>query len=190
MITQAKFGDHSITLNILPTINREDLHGKSTLKAVNKGEPLKRAFLRPNGEIVQSTDRKLGDCDPEGSIVEKVTTAAIIGAPTEMKASSADRGMNLTAGVPTDLAGYAIDRFFPVELVGLAPGIYHTDFNNKPTTTPEAAVLVVKEGGEAFLLVGERRPTIWVGNTPNYEFFGAEASEDESSETDELSVNF
>ena len=188
-VIKATLNEQEFSLTILSKIDREALHGKSTIKPLKDGKPLKRAYLRPNGQIIRNTDRKNPDTDPQGSIVEKPVYLEIQNAAATLHPGVADAGMKLRPGKLTDLAEFVTDRFHAVEVVGLPEGLYHTSYNLKPTTTPEAAILLVKEKAEAFLLIGEARVSTYVGKVINYDFFGADETE-ETDETDELSIGF
>ena len=82
------------------------------------------------------------------------------------------------------------DAFLAVD-TSLSQGIYKTTYASSRSPKVSDAILIVKQDG-AFLLIGTFRPTIFTGDTPNYEFFAPDTPEDDSetTESDDLSIGF
>lgn len=179
----------AVSLEFGSQIKREDLHGKSVITA-QKTETidgntvkiiLEKASLRPNGEILRTGEQKHVGVDPFGTPVEKPATA---GLPAEEPIP-----MKLTPASINIIPEYRIDKFMPAT-TSLSPGVFETTYTSARSKTVSDALLIVKDNDEgAFLLIGKKRPTIFIEETPNYDFFATE-KEETDGEGDDLGITF
>jgi hypothetical protein len=172
------------SLETFPAIKREQLHGETKIIPKLGNRTLEKAWLRPNGGLLLKGEKKSVEIDPHGSPVEKPTVQI----PSEPEAP---RPHTL---IPADISiipEYQIDRVIPVDPKNqVPPGVYKTTYKGPRSSKTEDALLICKDK-EAFLLVGEHRPTLFIGHTPNYAFFtDPEPEETEETSNDELDINF
>jgi hypothetical protein len=188
-ITTATLEGEAVSLEFGSQIKREDLHGKSVITAQKTetidGKPvriiLEKASLRPNGEILRTGEQKHIGVDPFGTPVEKPA------APGEP--AGEPKPMKLTPASINIIPEYRIDKFLPVT-TSLPPGVFETTYASARSSTVSDALLIVKDNGEgAFLLIGKKRPTIFIEETPNYDFFATENDETDG-EGDDPGINF
>jgi hypothetical protein len=111
--------------------------------------------------------------DPEGSPAEPPEIQCA-GQKMELRPSSFD-GEEILEAVPLGvIARFVTTDVYPVEVTGLAPGIYRGSFNYRKSARPRDALILVRDDG-AFMLVGQLKSCPMVGRTVAYEFFDAAA---------------
>ena len=176
------YNDRILEATIGNEIKREQLHGRTQRFMLHNGEPLKKAFLRPTGELIMAGEITRQEIDPKGSLLETAKRYTDSGAEAELPKPSEETGLVLTKGDISDLALYAVESIRPVETL-LEEGVYHTTYAGNRSVHQKDAVLLVKKDG-AFLLIGDRRQALLLGQAANYDFFTKEC-ETEGPESDE-----
>ena len=175
-----KFGDQVLPGQLGSRIEKKALYGYSRRVAEKDGKVLSRGALSADGRLLRRDEISAIKIDPEGSPVDEVVTE-LDGALADLKPSAFELD-NPLAEVPLiRLASFTVSDVYPVDSLGLKPGLYATEFSYRKSIQPKEALLLVKTD-QAFLLVGEAKQTTFVGLSVAYSFFDAEDEEAEEGE--------
>ncbi len=165
-------------------IAKEDLYGEVRRLVERDGRSLERGYLLPDGALVRRSQLSSVAIDAEGTPAEPPQMLCE-GQPVELCPSSFEKESALGPVPIGRLVGFAVADVYDVDAGGLTAGLYETTFNYRKSHSPREALLLVKENGEAFLLIGSTKLTSFVGKKPAYEFFDA-AEDDGTAEVDPL----
>ena len=177
----------SSDVEISSSIKREAIYGKTQTVVEIDGKTLKRGTLTQNGELFTRQQLDYVKTDEKGSPSEKPELLAED--TVEKQEASFKRGLTLTQGSIIDVLEQPMDSYYHLEGIKLEPGIFKTDFNFR-AGIPSPALLIVREDGNAFLLITNERLSTWIGETQAYEFFDAENNDEEEEEEDTISFSF
>lgn len=165
-------------------VTKDQLYG-DVIKLVEKeGRKLQRGYLMPDGDLVRRSQLASVAVDPEGTPVEPLQVYREDQA-IEAEPSSFDQPMTLSSVPLKRLVGFNAADVYQITPQGLSAGLYETRFNYRKSYNPRAAMILVKEDGQAFLLVGSTKATTFVGKNPAYEFFDV-GEEEDGAEADPL----
>jgi hypothetical protein len=178
-----KHGDKIIEAKLHSKVDKKSLYGYARRCIEKDGRVLSRGILCPDGVVLTRDEVASTDVDPEGSPVEEVITECD-GKPIAIQPSSFDQENSLDEVPLKNLVGFNVTDVYPVEDIGVKPGLYQTSFSyRKACFLKEAFVLVCE--ADAFLLVGRMKAATFVGLNVAYEFFDSEsATTDDSEELD------
>lgn len=177
-----KLADGTASTQLGNKISKEDLYGNVRKIVEKDGQYLERGYLSPTGRLLQRAQISNLSVDPDGTPLE-TPLVLLDGQPAEISPSSFEKESELREVPLTRLVDFNASDVYEVDAAGLKPGLYETVFNYRKSHSPRDALLLVKEG-EAFLLVGQFKKTLLVGQTPTYEFFDAAAEEEEADPLD------
>jgi hypothetical protein len=177
-----KLGDQVLSGQLGSRIEKKTLYGYSRRVAEKDGKILSRGALSADGRLLRRDEIAVLKIDPDGTPVDEIMTE-LDGALAELKPSVFERD-NLLEEVPLiRLASFTVSDVYPLDELGLKPGLYSTEFSYRKSLQPKEALLLVK-AGQGFLLVGEAKQTTLVGLSVAYSFFDTE--EEEAEEGEEL----
>lgn len=168
-------------------ITKESLYGDIESIVEKDGQRLASGYLLPDGQMLRRTQIAYAAVDTEGTPVEP-TQMLRDDQLVEQEPSSFDKETSLRAVPLTDLVGFATSDVYSVEAAGLAVGLYETSFNFRKSFLAKEALLLVKSGTEAYLLVGARKQVRFLGKQVAYEFFDATEAGDEGVDPLDFSV--
>jgi len=158
-------------------VTKDALYGEVRFSVEKDGRPLERGSLLPDGTLLRRAQMSNISADPEGTPVE-AAQALVDDQVVEQQPSSFEKPGELRSVPLTRLVGFNVSDVYSLDAGTLAPGLYETTFNYRKSYQPREALLLVKAGGEAWLLVGTFKLTTFVGKTLAYEFFDAVTEED------------
>jgi hypothetical protein len=168
-----KIAGADVSANLDSKIGKDDLYGRVDQVVELNGRRLERGWLLPDGAIYRRSQVSATSVDPEGSPAEPPEIQCA-GQKMELRPSSFD-GEEILEAVPLGvIARFVTTDVYPVEVTGLAPGIYRGSFNYRKSARPRDALILVRDDG-AFMLVGQLKSCPMVGRTVAYEFFDAAA---------------
>jgi hypothetical protein len=176
-----KLGDAVLVGQLGSRVEKKSLYGYSRKVAECDGKILSRGFLSADGRLLRRDEVALVKLDPDGSPVEEVRTE-MDGQIAELKPSAFEQENEIRPTALARLATFAVSDVYPLEGLSLDPGLYETQFSFRKSILPKEALLLVKAGGESYLLVGEAKQSTFVGLSVAYSFFDAEDDADEESE--------
>ncbi len=181
-----KLGDSVITASLDSKVDKKALYGYAKRVVEKEGRVLSKGILCPDGRLLQRDEVTPAYMDPEGTPIEELMTE-IDGKAVSFQPSSFDQE-NVLEPVPLQaLIGFNTGDVYPIENTGLSPGLYRTRFSYRKALQPREALVLVKEK-EAYLLVGRRKNTAFLGLNVAYEFFDAEGEATEESEELDFSM--
>ena len=172
-----------LTGNLGAKVTKQMLYGSAKRIVEKDGLSLVKGYLSPEGQILERQEIDYVKIDPEGTIVEPIITE-IEGEPATLFPSVFEKENELISVPLEDLVGFNTIDVYPIENLTLDPGLYATEFSYRKSYTPREAFLLVKADLTAFLLVGERKNTPFVGLQVTYDFFDAESEEGDEDELD------
>jgi hypothetical protein len=152
-------------------VGKDDLYGRVEHIVEQGGRRLERGWLLPDGSTFRKSQVAMTSVDPEGSPAEPPEIQSA-GQKLELRPSSFDGAEALEAVPLETVARFVTTDVYPIEAVGLAPGVYRGSFNYRKSARPRDALMLVREDG-AFLLVGQLKACPMVGRTVAYQFFDA-----------------
>ena len=162
-------------------VKKSDLYGYAKTVREKDGKPLTRGLLCPDGRLLLNGTVSLLKIDPLGTPVEEPVTE-IQGQPAEKLPSSFERENPLHLAPIEELVGFCVRDAYPLTALALGEGLYRTTFAYRPTYQYQDGYVLVKPGGETWLFTGFRKQSALIGQAVVYEFFDAEASEDDDEE--------
>jgi hypothetical protein len=177
-----KLGDQTVTGQLGSRIEKKALYGYSRRVAEKDGKILSRGALSADGRLLRRDEIAAIKVDPEGTPVEDIMTE-LDGALADLRPSAFEQDNPLEEVPIIRLATFSVTDVYPVDDLGLKPGLYGTQFSYRKSIQPKEALLLVKDG-QGYILVGEAKQTTFVGLSVAYSFFDAE--EEESEEGEEL----
>jgi hypothetical protein len=170
-------------------ITKADLYGEVSRMVEKDGRRLERGSLMPDGRLLRRAQLTSAGVDADGSPTEEL---AYVTEDTQEAAisvaSSFDSGLTLTRVPLTTLAGFAVADVYDLQATDLAPGLYQTEFNYRKSYQPREALLLIKDGGDSFLLIGSSKRVAFVGQHPTYEFFDTDDAEADESDPLDFSM--
>ena len=117
-----------IAASLHPKIGKDDLYGRVEHVVEQDGRRQERGWLLPDGVTFRKGQVVMSPVDPEGSPVESPEIHCA-GQRMELRPSSFDGVETLEpAGIET-LAHFATTDVYPIEVGGLALGLYRGTFN-------------------------------------------------------------
>jgi len=168
-----KVASAEINATLESKIGKDDLYGRVDQIVELDGRRLERGWLLPDGAIYRRSQVSATSVDPDGSPAEPPEIQSA-GQKMELRPSSFD-GEEKLESVPLEtVARFVTTDVYPIEVTGLAPGLYRGSFNYRKTARPRDALILVRDDG-AFMLVGQLKRCPMVGRTVAYEFFDAAA---------------
>jgi hypothetical protein len=178
-----KLGDKVLEAGLHRKVDKKSLYGYARRSVEKDGRPLMKGILCPDGVVLMRDEIASADIDPEGSPVEEVVLE-LDGRPVPVQPSSFDQEAPLTEVPLKSLILFEVSDVYPLEGLGLGPGLYRTCFSYRKTCFYKEAFILIREA-DAFLLVGKMKNTTFVGLNVAYEFFDAESDgADDSEELD------
>ncbi|MEY2977245.1 MAG: hypothetical protein ACO31I_09855 [Prochlorotrichaceae cyanobacterium] len=174
----------TVTANLGTKITKQTLYGYAKRIVEKDGQVLRKGYLSPEGQILERQEIDYAKVDPQGTVLEEVMTE-IEGQPAALFPSAFDQANPLIPVPLETLVGFNTTDVYPIVDLNLPPGLYETEFSYRKSYTPREAFLLVKaEDDTAFLLVGERKNTPFVGLQVIYDFFDAEGDEEDEDDLD------
>jgi hypothetical protein len=155
-------------------ISKDDLYGRVEHVIEQGGKRMERGWLLPDGATFRKSQVAMTSVDPEGSPAESPETHCA-GQKMELRPSSFEQVEALEPIPLETLARFVTTDVYPLEITGLAPGVYRGQFNYRKSARPRDALVLVREDG-AFLLVGQLKACPMVERTIAYQFFDAASS--------------
>ena len=177
-----KLDDHVLSGQLGSRIEKKALYGYSRRVAEKDGRILSRGALSADGRLLRRDEIAAIKIDPDGSPVDEIVTE-LDGALAELKPSVFEQDTPLAEVPLIRLASFTVTDVYPVDELGLKPGLYATEFSYRKSLQPKEALLLVRDT-QGFLLVGEAKQTTFVGLSVAYSFF--DTREEESEEGEEL----
>jgi len=177
-----KLGDKVLEANLHSKVDKKSLYGHARRSVERDGRPLLKGILCPDGVVLMRDEIAGTYIDPEGSPVEEIVVE-LDGRPVPVQPSSFEQETPLIEVPLKSLVGFEVTDVYPLEGLGLGPGLYRTNFSYRKTCFYKEAFILVREA-EAFLLVGKMKNTTFVGLNVAYEFFDAES--DGADDAEEL----
>jgi hypothetical protein len=170
--------------NLGTKVTKQNLYGAAKRMVEKDGKSLTKGYLTPEGQILQRQEIDYAKVDPEGTLIEPIITE-MEGTPATLLPSAFEQDNPLVAVPLKTLVGFNTIDVYPLHGLSLAPGLYQTTFAYRKSYAPREALLLVKTESEpAFLLVGERQNTPFVGLQVIYDFFDANTETEEEDELD------
>ena len=173
----------AFTANLGTKITKQTLYGSAKCVVEKDGLALSKGYLSPEGNLLERQEIDYAKLDPEGTVVESVITE-LNGEPATLFPSVFEQDNELVPVPLEDLIGFNTIDVYPLENISLSAGLYRTLFSYRKSYTPREAYLLVKDDTSTFLLVGERKNTPFIGLQVIYDFFDAEAEEEEEDDLD------
>lgn len=175
-----------VALALGEKVTKDALYGEVRTIVEKDGKPLERGYLLPDGTLLRRTQMSSIAADPEGTPTE-ATQALVDDQPLEQQPSSFEKASELRSVPLTRLVGFNVGDVYSIDSGSLQPGLYETTFNYRKSYQPREALVLVKPGGEAWLMVGTFKHTTFVGKTLAYEFFDS-AGEDDTTDPLDFSM--
>ena len=166
--------------------DKKSLYGYASRTVEKDGQRLSRGILCPDGVVLKRDEIASTYVDPEGSPVEEVITE-LDGKPVPVQPSSFDQEAALEEVPLKNLVGFNVSDVYPLDDVGLKPGLYRTHFSYRKACFPKEAFILVRDA-DAFLMVGRMKNTALVGLNVAYDFFDAESEGGEEGEELDFSM--
>lgn len=171
-----------VSFEIGAKVDKKALYGYAKRISEKDGTTLSRGVLLADGRLLPSKALSWVKVDPQGSPVDPVQTT-IDGEIAELKPSSFDIDSGLESVPMSRLAEFQVNDVYPLTGVGIADGLYRTEFNYRKSHQPKDALLLVR-GEQVFLLVGALKRSTFVDLSVAYDFFDAESATDDGDELD------
>jgi hypothetical protein len=175
-----KFGDQMLSGLLGSRIEKKALYGYSRRVAEKDGKVLSRGALSADGRLLRRDEIAAIKIDPEGTPVDDIMTE-LDGVLAELKPSVFEQDNLLEEAPLVRLASFTVSDVYPLDELGLKPGLYATEFSYRKSIQPKEALLLVTDG-QGFLLVGEAKQTTFIGLSVAYSFFDTEEEETEEGE--------
>lgn len=175
-------GEQHLSFELGSKIDKRALYGYAKRIADKDGVALSRGMLLADGRMLPASAASLTRADPEGSPVDPVEQV-LDGEPVVLKPSSFDVESPLTPVPLSALTEFQVADVYPLAGEGLAPGLYRTEFNYRKSPQSRDALLLVRGDG-AYLLVGVARRATYLALSVAYDFFDAEAEQEDGDELD------
>ena len=182
-----QLGGQALTGQLGSRIEKKALYGYSRRVVESEGKLLSRGVLSADGRLLRREEMAVVKIDPDGTPVEELANE-LDGERVELKPSAFDQENPLTPVPLVTLANFSVSDVYPLDAVTVAPGLYATEFSYRKSIQPKEALLLVKSGGEGYLLVGAAKQTTLVGLTVAYSFFDADDDEEEDAEDLDFSM--
>jgi hypothetical protein len=160
-----------ITATLESKIGKDDLYGRVLHLVEQGGRQLERGWLLPDGATFRKGQVSMTSVDAEGSPAETPEIHSA-GQKLELRPSSFDGAESLTSVPLETIARFLTTDVYPIEAIGLPPGLYRGSFNYRKSARPRDALVLVRDDG-AFLLVGQLKACPMIGRTVAYQFFDA-----------------
>ena len=174
----------TVTGNFGTKVTKQGLYGYAKRIVEKDAQVLKKGYLSPEGQILERQEIDYAKVDPEGSVVDEVSTE-IDGQPATLLPSAFDQENPLTPIPLEELVGFNTADVYPIVGLSLPEGLYQTEFSYRKSYSPREALLLIKTDSDTgFLLVGERKNTPFVGLQVIYDFFDAEGEEEDEDDLD------
>jgi len=178
-----KFGDQVLEAKLHSKVDKKSLYGYARKSVEKDGRPLLKGILCPDGVVLTRDEVASTYVDSEGSPVEEIVVE-LDGKIVTVQPSSFEVDCPLEEIPLKTLVGFDVSDVYPLEDLGLKPGLYKTCFSYRKTCFYKEAFVLARES-DAFLLIGRMKNTTFVGLNVAYEFFDAESDgADDSEELD------
>lgn len=180
---QFSLAGSTVAVGLGEKVTKDALYGEVRTIVEKDGRALERGYLLPDGTLLRRAQMSSVSADGEGTPVEALQ-ALVDDQPVEQQASSFEKAADLKSVPLARLVGFNVGDVYSIEPGSLKPGLYETSFNYRKSYQPRETLILVKDNGEAWLLVGAFKHTTFVGKTLAYEFFDASGDDDSTDPLD------
>lgn len=172
----------SIQAELESKVAKKDLYGYAKKVVLKDDVVLEKGYISAEGQLIPRKALSLEKCDPLGTPLEPVQIE-LNGEDAVKRPSTLEEAADLLPAQLADLVGFNVTDVYPIT-IQITPGVYATQFAYYANILRKEAFLLVKESGQAFLLVGESKSTAWIGNVVLYDFFNSSEEDEDGDELD------
>lgn len=181
---QFQLSGEVVSCELHSAIRREDLYGRTRRIVLGEdGESLQSGYLTQDGRLLSSEDYSTLFIDALGSFNGKMTYESG-GEPVEQKFSSFKETRDLEKVDIEALKRFSVTAIYPIEGIEVEPGLYKTEFNYTASIETNPCLIMVRNDGPSFLLVGAKMEFTPLGKAVSYDLFDASSEEVEEDSGD------